>query len=376
MTIGQAARYALNAIPEFASKVLARSSGREIFYGFAVNRMKLADHGITNPKRAYFYKTAEAACFLIDVQWMAHIFSQFVSHRDGFHRNEDKKSLYLNVKIGTKDVDSKKVPIYERQLVPNDNPNAIYKLVKNPITWEYEREQVPAQDWLEAENLYVAKRNRPSQHSNYAIYADVEYAEGSKKPVPKRAGLTPLEYLRRYEPINAFALLCFGFASTHSVLSAVVPCFISKDSDFTVSNYMSSLASKIGGDRFFSPTQSKSSLDFVWEKADSAALAIAYGCNTFDAAKQWRASFKNQAIDPLVEGLKFFSNLSLCAFHTWTLFTKQHIRQLIIVGRGLGIALIAVEEVRKQFLDDVRKTYSLEIVENTTRRASTTRGFN
>ena len=246
MTIGQAARYALNAIPEFASKVLARSSGREIFYGFAVNRMKLADHGITNPKRAYFYKTAEAACFLIDVQWMAHIFLNSSRTVTVFIETKIKSHCILMLKLERKMLIAKRCPYMRDNFLPNDNPNAIYKLVKNPITWEYEREQVPAQDWLEAENLYVAKRNRPSQHSNYAIYADVEYAEGSKKRVPKRAGLTPLEYLRRYEPINAFALLCFGFASTHSVLSTVVPCFISKDSDFTVSNYMSSLASKIG----------------------------------------------------------------------------------------------------------------------------------
>ena len=341
----------MRTLPAIGKTIFATAGGREGFNQFAVSCMKL--YGPKNERSDYFIRSAVAAGALIDVHWLAQLFTLYVSNVGGMWRetipNEDGTT---RVAVFAVNKEGKKVEVVPGELDPTTGK------MQKPGWLAVERHKA----CRITHNADKKQLSTPTQK----IFCDIEYDTAGIR-LPKRAGITPVAFYMTYNKVKAFVIHLFTWSSFQSVASTYVPLI---NPNFSLFAPFTNGICKLGGEQFFTPAQWDTGLRFVWQKADIVTSGLAYGLQGYDAgrrlfpilcnteiAKSWFPSLHDKYVvqnndfdmgrSAWKEGTKLGISVVACGLYGWMAVTKQESLHAKMAVGALRIGLNVIKELRK-----------------------------
>jgi len=407
----------VRALPAIANTTLATAPGREVFYRFTVPLMILC--GPKNERSDYFIKSAIAAGGIIDIHWLAHIFTLFTSRVGGFFREgrniytyatvhhqitleEGAKALisatsgYSYTGIGDnitvfkgEGEEKKECPeaLWTKDLKDNNSDYAVDSTGLSVLLYRIERDvKVPvakqndikdkvvrSAGWLSYEKSYKVmvredEHGDPLDRPQLIQYYDVDRDDDGEE-LPTRAGITPFAYYWNYDRVKAYPLLCYAWSSFQSVTSTYVPLLLGvrklengsyeQDHSFSLAPFFAKAACCIGGKKLFTPSQWDFGLRLFWKKADTIALSAAYLFQAYDAGKRvWNAKGSSK----LKEVPELGANLASAGFYGWMTYSGNSSWKVKMIAGGLGLFVIAMEEMKKASDKKEEDSYGLRTI--------------
>ncbi len=416
-TLGSAGIRFACTVPAVVTTAFSTTGGRESVYKLVVPLMQL--FGPKNAKSDYFIASAIAAGGIIDIHWLAQIFSLFTTRVGGFFRENVynveagayEEKIYEIAKEYYEEISSREgaallVSKVQGYTIQEDNASERFIVLKDaqggqPVTpislnnWaDVLVNEVPGYAFKVAQNGAVQLFKVTLDQKVEVAKDSVEAADGTLLSVgwlaherAKQCKITKGEdgadlqrpqigiyydvnHVGKKEMPKRAGITPFAYYWTYNKVKAFVLINFAWSSfqsvastyvpllkpDISLFSSFTKIVCRMGGEQICTPQQWDSGFRLFWKKADTIALSTAYALQAFDAGRRLWNINDDLGRSRIKEATKLGANLTLTGLYAWMTLTGENSPYARMTAGALQLFLITTKELRKASIAEERKS--------------------